>query len=87
MRAFLEVADIFRRHGAAYRIAHDGHAVARIDLPLLNLAPNGRASKSPRVDHGIYVRASRLLGDFRDCSFCLSAHLPHVLARRGILRS
>jgi hypothetical protein len=25
MRTSLEVADIFRRHGAAYRIAHDGH--------------------------------------------------------------
>ena len=25
MRRALEVADVFRRHGAAYREAHDGH--------------------------------------------------------------
>jgi len=25
VRSDLEVADIFRRHGAAFRLAHDGH--------------------------------------------------------------
>ena len=30
MRPTLEVADIFRRHGPAYRIAHDGH-LGRVD--------------------------------------------------------
>jgi len=30
MRTSLEVADVFRRHGAAYRQAHDGH-IGRVE--------------------------------------------------------
>jgi hypothetical protein len=34
MRTFLEVADVFRRHGAAYRQAHDGH-IGRVERKVM----------------------------------------------------
>jgi hypothetical protein len=34
MRTFLEVADVFRRHGAAYRQAHDGH-IGRVERKVI----------------------------------------------------
>lgn len=35
MRAELEVADIFRRHGQAYRLAHDGH-IGRVERRVMS---------------------------------------------------
>ena len=34
MRASLEVADVFRRHGAAYRHAHEGH-LGRVERKIM----------------------------------------------------
>ena len=38
MRTALEVADIFRRHGAAYRSAHDAHSERAISDLLVALS-------------------------------------------------
>lgn len=35
MRSALEVADIFRRHGSAYRLAHDGH-IGRVERRVMS---------------------------------------------------
>jgi hypothetical protein len=43
MRASLEVADVFRRHGAAYRQAHDGH-IGRVERRVMGAIEACRTS-------------------------------------------
>ena len=50
MRPALEVADIFRRHGEAFRRSHDGH-LGRIERRIM-AAIESRARAGARVGNG-----------------------------------
>ena len=58
----LEVADIFRRHGEAYRKAHAGHLgrVERRIMGAIEACRTARARRPCRALHGVRPRPHRL---------------------------
>lgn len=78
MRPALEVAEIFRRHGPAYRIAHDGH-LGRVERRVMAAI---ELCRTPAL--GGHVEACDSCGHSRVCyNSCRDRHCPKC---QGIAR-
>ncbi|SMD12407.1 transposase zinc-binding domain-containing protein, partial [Novosphingobium sp. B1] len=66
MRSDLEVADIFRRHGRAYRDAHDGH-IGRVERRVMSAIE--------------LCRTSALGGHIEACEDCAHARVAYNSCR------
>lgn len=72
MRPALEVADVFRRHGPVYRLAHDGH-LGRIERRVMSAielcrtpALGGHVEACDDCDHSRVAYNSCLMGKIRN---------------------